>query len=1631
MADPFASFLARARGQAQPDDDEGLTGIGSIDDLRGTVFDDSDPIAQWKRLSGPAPREKGLVERGVDFLMQPIAPVAAGAKYLGERALDWAQTEENPALRALKAYPGAVAETVGEMASPVGIASFATGPLGVGARSTLSGAALGSGVPELTRGIREGDTRAMMGGAGMTALGALGVAGDVAAIGARGGAGRFTPEAGWTAPGEGYTAASRARPVRPRVGLPESAAVSPSETDALSEFLLQERTPGRLEAGADQAASTRGRKLLPPAGDDPVASLEAELYPDFQDFTFEGEANERPGEFPPGPTIGKLTFGRPYPEQPPLFTFEGQANERPGDYPPGPSVGELETSTEPFRQLEQRRAAVQSTPGSEPVGAPRDTGPSADAAADLGDEEFLDVLAELERQVRGEGAGRSDALPEAARSGDVARLESPGGDRQLVEPDARGLEPSGGGELRARGRRAARASSGEQSLVEDLVAKAVEDGYQGDTQQLRAMLDDRVQMVKEIDYDYANSGRSPENLLRAIADAGGLSVGAETAQKGELRWLQEFQDNFGTSQQPRYAFGNVNGIRGVFNERGLSLDGMLEALQQDARFNHIESINDLVDELRGASTAEKGSLERLLERAGVEYGGDWWKERAPETDFNPEAIDQDEFRRLANTPTSGNMWWNIGEAGIVPSEYSLDELERLSSPERGPVADTLPTGELQPRLPEAGRVRDVDVTTPEFEAPFSLTAPKNEGVDALERSLFDQVRETPATGAVDEAPSATFRGWQEDADGGFFPQYDVRGGEFNRSTVGVERLRELGIDIPDTPAPPGSEAPAVQTPVPSNVRDFLVKQLGYSPEDVTAMGAEEATRIGRAREVNPNRQGPAPAAPVTPLEERAGLPRMETFDETRRARGLQRRQRLERRGVEPFHVEPQEGAPAPRTAAERQAAGEQLTTRERESLGMPAETRERGRVSLREQGSSPRQIARRAQKLDAWMDNPTPENFARWVNEVSAQAERVNAKQLKGGTGESAAPPRTPSGEVLAGSPFPGFQVLADPKLLRTLASFIVSNEPVDRLLRGAIGGAVGASTNDDNRLKGALYGAVAGVVGPEVARAVANDFVLLAKGQVPKGLAQVYNPRRGGDIGHIENIFGTKARTIPEQFRAVRGGVEELARVRESGKIDSRFPLTGRLDEGGPAFKEGKMQIRQSTFLKPEIKYLRDESSRARAAGKPRLASYLSAYAEELAGSMTRSEQFFADQGIPIKGTARTATEVSNQVYRTGLAFNAGSAFVNRLSQPLLTAPYVGLRNLWKNYAPLSAAEKGLSEIKRPIDIDEVPRAALSVLQKFDDVASSLMRFTDNQNRQGAYAAAHLAAERAGASPKEAYQFARDVSEKTQGLLGLLAGNPRWRGPIIKTIKPFTKYPILFAEWLNDVATSPDPRVRWRTAAMAAGAWAFSQATGIDVWDLLSGGARYGGSALLRGAMDVYAHATNQVRDHTLIAAPGKGFKDSDVGAIAYPTGIRKGVDTATRFARQGLGTHHTRTQSGAREELTPVEDLMNFLGVRSTRQTARQHMLDEAHASELRAQNEDAQAGAQAKRDFYAAVDAGDADAMREALLRMSPATRRNVVKTQNRDRFERLLHTTPRKRRHELTDRYAELERELSVR
>lgn len=345
------------------------------------------------------------------------------------------------------------------------------------------------------------------------------------------------------------------------------------------------------------------------------------------------------------------------------------------------------------------------------------------------------------------GHGSTDDAGAATRDltgrGVPERADAPSGG---VQPPAerttgRGARPPSDAERRAdfrrqqKRRQAERVASERQAeadALEWLIEQAQEGGHTADPEPLHRELSDRLQLLRDLDAEFeTESGHSPTALLQAIADYGGLSLSAETGLQGELRWLKEHSAETLTGNGAK--FGRVGSVTGVFTKRGLSVDDMVTSLRQDAKFEHLHTLNDFLAALRAAITdATSGDAEPLIDRFVRGLGERWWERLGTATPSADDAELTDER----------------GDATFDPREFEGDVNEH---------------GEVQPRLPEAGAVREQDVKTPEFEAPFSLSGGADTTPKERPRSLFAKAsppvagkRRGPSTGV--EVPALPPRG---------------------------------------------------------------------------------------------------------------------------------------------------------------------------------------------------------------------------------------------------------------------------------------------------------------------------------------------------------------------------------------------------------------------------------------------------------------------------------------------------------------------------------------------------------------------------------------------------------------------------------------------------------------------------------------------------------------------------------------------------------------------------------------------------------------------------------------------------------------------------------------------------------
>lgn len=148
----------------------------------------------------------------------------------------------------------------------------------------------------------------------------------------------------------------------------------------------------------------------------------------------------------------------------------------------------------------------------------------------------------------------------------------------------------------------------------------------------------RLEVYRDQQSATQEAGRDPVDLLRRIADLGG--IGERDDGKGLHGELERLRDG---AKGKGGAWGRFAGMPGIFRARtfddkgapatGLPLDVMVQRLQQDDRFAWINSPDDLLNALDdinrdGAESADllPGS-ETLRDAVGVDLDSDWWRER--------------------------------------------------------------------------------------------------------------------------------------------------------------------------------------------------------------------------------------------------------------------------------------------------------------------------------------------------------------------------------------------------------------------------------------------------------------------------------------------------------------------------------------------------------------------------------------------------------------------------------------------------------------------------------------------------------------------------------------------------------------------------------------------------------------------------------------------------------------------------------------------------------------------------------------------------------------------------------------------------------------------------------------------
>lgn len=318
--------------------------------------------------------------------------------------------------------------------------------------------------------------------------------------------------------------------------------------------------------------------------------------------------------------------------------------------------------------------------------------------------------------------GKSNATPEPLASRVVDQSRSPAGNRVAASDPGSGKRAD------------AKAEKHLAKVFGSILDSARELDPNVNEAELRAEFDYRVALYMDQQTLAAESGHSTHSVLRAIAAYGGISLGPNAERASEIRQM------FGGSTP---AFGAVAGVRGVFrtpqrattaNQRsaGYGIDVILQSLQADPEFAWIESIDMLIDQIDEAArhSAEKFEVvlpgTEELRDVNIRREAVWW-----DRPWRPIDLMQDEVTDSMIAEAQGDTSFDVTEF----DQSLFDEFEALQEP----TGDKLTTGEVQPRLPEAGDVREQEVATPEVaEVPFSLTAPvaKPGKKNAGQKTLF-------------------------------------------------------------------------------------------------------------------------------------------------------------------------------------------------------------------------------------------------------------------------------------------------------------------------------------------------------------------------------------------------------------------------------------------------------------------------------------------------------------------------------------------------------------------------------------------------------------------------------------------------------------------------------------------------------------------------------------------------------------------------------------------------------------------------------------------------------------------------------------------------------------------------------
>jgi hypothetical protein len=829
-----------------------------------------------------------------------------------------------------------------------------------------------------------------------------------------------------------------------------------------------------------------------------------------------------------------------------------------------------------------------------------------------------------------------------------------------------------------------------------------------------------------------------------------------------------------------------------------------------------------------------------------------------------------------------------------------------------------------------------------------------EGVPAPNLARPGPIEHGPVAAPVPNVSGATaeFTAFRQDG----APEYLVHGGPNDRSTLSADELQKQGIDVPPTPAAPAAGAPKT---VPANVKAFLTRQLGYTPEQVDALGFDEAIRAGREKI-------PAPVPTATPAEAEQVLEQMRSLT-SKSAPPI---------AEVPFALKAGEAAKA--------APVEQPTLLTEAAAGVQTSA-EAARRTIRGTGESPREMGtnpKAAEEFDKLIDAGKVDEAEQLL---SKQIENRIKSTFKHGVG-----PKEPDGGTTLGSGFGALQPIFDRH-----------PEVANRVLRSVLGAGVGAYLDKEHRGRGAIIGGLAGANALELVRAIGNAELL----HTSSGVAPVRVPRAPGDINIFELIGpSTPERTIPEQFNRVRPAYVQFEKA-----------LRKEYEKTGTPIPTERVRAIRNNIVGPAIRQIRKDAVAMKTAGEIWKAKYANAFADYLSGNLT-----FGQRAVQTLSKGRLRPDVIERIVGKLTYHNltgwAADTVLQNATQPAMALAHVPAKDMIEGLLELGTPEgrsllnETLLKLERPTDLIESTLGPFGKTLKAIDSQVG-MRAGDNFNQRWVYLSARRYAERQGLDTAAVDSFAQAVMRKTQGTPGPLGKNPFHRGPMGGSLSSFTKFPGIFTEHIVDILKAASVGQNLPGAARFAGAIGgailLGNYIGTDMADLLvSGGRPLGidishpessveriasGDAFttVRALKDIARHLTGTA-DHDLAAFDSvTNFLGSDLAPFVigrYPTKVAN-FFLAKRTPENALITPGAGGK--IRDVTTGREAILNLAGLRTTRQTQRREALTSYYEEAGKGLQDYNAQRRQAYDELAQGLDSGDVDAVRHAAATIGDPT------------------------------------------